>query len=37
MGGGENDVRAVVVLLPLLPCPPLSIELGILSREDGAP
>jgi hypothetical protein len=21
MRGGENDVRAVVVLLPLLPCP----------------
>jgi hypothetical protein len=37
MGGGENDVRAVVVLLPLLPCPPLSMEMGVFSREDGAP
>jgi len=37
MGGGENDVRAVVVLLPLLPCPWLSTEMGFLSREDGAP
>jgi hypothetical protein len=32
MGGGENDVRAVVVLLPLLPCPLLSMEMGFLSR-----
>jgi len=37
MGGEENDVRAVVVLLPLLPCPLLSTEMGFLSREDGAP
>ena len=37
MGGGDNDVCAVVVLLPLLPCPSLSMEMGFLSREDGAP
>jgi len=37
MGGGDNDVHAVVVLLPLLPCPSLSTEMGFLSREDGAP
>jgi len=36
-GGGDNDVHAVVVLLPLLPCPSLSTEMGFLSREDGAP
>jgi hypothetical protein len=37
MGGGENDVRAVVVLLPLLPCQSLSTEMGFLSRDGMVP